>query len=63
MNATRQTACMVVNKIMVDNFACLFYCTLMSRAQTKWWPFSQPVSEVWLFNIVVHVYVVGSIVV
>ena len=32
MDILRQTACMVVNPIMVDNFASLFNCTTVGRS-------------------------------
>ena len=32
INVIRQTACMVVNQITVDNFASLFGCTPVGRA-------------------------------
>ena len=32
MDILRQTICMVVNPIMVDNFAYLFKCTAVSRS-------------------------------
>ena len=32
LNAMRQSACLVVNQIMVDNFAALFNCTPVDRA-------------------------------
>ena len=32
LNAMRQSACLVINPIMVDNFAVLFNCTPMGWA-------------------------------
>ena len=32
LNAMRQSACLVVNAILVDNFAALFNCTPVDRA-------------------------------
>ena len=32
MHILRQTACMVVNPVMVDNFALLFNCSTVSRS-------------------------------
>ena len=37
MNVMRQTACLVVNPITVNNFADLFNCTPWVGPQTKWW--------------------------
>ena len=31
INVMRQTACLVVNPIKVNNFACLFNCTTVGR--------------------------------
>ena len=31
-NVMRQSACLVINPITVDNFASLFYCTSVGRA-------------------------------
>ena len=31
MDIQRQTECMVVNSIMVDNFASFFYCTTVGE--------------------------------
>ena len=32
LNVMRQSACLVINQIMVDNFAALFNCTPVDRA-------------------------------
>ena len=32
LNVTRQSACLVFNPIMVDNYAAFFNCTLVGRA-------------------------------
>ena len=32
LNAMRQSACLVINQIIVDNFAALFNCTAMDWA-------------------------------
>ena len=32
LNVMRQSACLVINPIMVDNFAALFNCTPVDRA-------------------------------
>ena len=32
LNVMRQSECLVINPIMVDNFAALFNCTPMDRA-------------------------------
>ena len=32
LNAMRQSVCLVINPIMVDNFAALFNCTPVDRA-------------------------------
>ena len=32
LNVMRQSACLVINPITVDNFAALFHCTPMDRA-------------------------------
>ena len=32
VNVMRQSACLVINPITVDNFAALFYCTQVDRA-------------------------------
>ena len=32
LNVMRQSSCLVINPITVDNFASLFYCTPMDRA-------------------------------
>ena len=32
LNVMRQSACLVINPIMVDNFAALFNCTPLDRA-------------------------------
>ena len=32
LNATRQSACLVINPITVDSFAALFNCTSVDRA-------------------------------
>ena len=32
LNVMRQSTCLVINPIMVDNFAALFNCTLVDRA-------------------------------
>ena len=32
LNVTRQSACLVINPIRVDNFAALFNCTPVDRA-------------------------------
>ena len=31
INVVRQAACLVVNPIKVNSFACLFYCTTVGR--------------------------------
>ena len=42
---------MVINPIMVDNFASLFNCTMCSGSQTKWRLPPQSVSEEWYLTI------------
>ena len=32
LNVMRQSACLVINPVTVDNFAALFICTLVDRA-------------------------------
>ena len=32
LNVMRQSACLVINPITIDNFAALFNCTTMDRA-------------------------------
>ena len=38
LDIMRQTACLVVNPIIVDGYASLFNCTTAVRAQTQWRP-------------------------
>ena len=35
LNVMRQSACLVINPIMVDNFAALFNCTPVDRASNS----------------------------
>ena len=38
LDIMRQTACLVVNPIIVDGYASLFDCTTAVGPQTQWWP-------------------------
>ena len=35
INVLRQTACLVVNPVMINSFAYLFYCTTVGRASDR----------------------------
>ena len=54
MYILRYTACMLVNPIMVDNFASLYNCMSTVGPQTKWRHPPQSVSEGWLLGPVVQ---------
>ena len=38
LNVMRQSACLVINPITVDNFAALFHCTPVNRASDSMMP-------------------------
>ena len=45
LDIMRQTACLVVNPIIVDGYASLFNCTKAVRAQTQWRPLRKPLTS------------------
>ena len=47
INIMRQSACLVVNPITVNNVASLFHCRWVGR-QTQWWPRHKAIYFSWL---------------